>query len=192
MQAFLKSSVFTALIGVSIATAYAQDTASPETDPVYLFNEICYTQVPDVGSIEDMAKEFEWIPLNDEKLESFTSVKTPMLLKGWDIPLEERIYRTVLVRSEPLASFVESFPDMADSIATSCTMVLDGKDKAQTIFDRMNVLIGKAPSSTNVPDDQLLTTTWSGGNEALKVFVFLKIDAMDRANLINVTIFANP
>lgn len=172
--------------GVFAQQAEQQD----ETDPVYLFNEICYTQVPNVAQIQDMAERFAWGPMGGKDLERFTSIKTPTILEGWDIRLSQRIYRLGIVQSEPSDSFIQTFPDMADGVATSCTMVLDGQDDAQTIYERLNVMVGKEPTTRDVPDDQLLTTTWSGGNDSIKVFVFLKTDAIDRANLMNVTIVA--
>lgn len=182
--------VVLALVCVA-GNAVAQDTqGGDETDPVYLFNETCYAQVPDVKKIQEMAKRFAWNPMGGEDLERFTTIKEPDFLEGWDIRLSNRIYRLGLVRSEPSDAFITSFPNLADAVATSCTFVLDGQDDAQIIFDRMNVLVGKAPISKDVPDSELLTTTWSGGNDTLKVFVFLKTDAIGRANLMNVTIIS--
>lgn len=175
---------------MSVAVVAQSAEPGSETDPVYLFNEICYTQVPDVEKIQDMATRFAWNPMGGEDLERFTSIKEPSLLKGWDIRLESRIYRLGLVQSAPNDTFIKSFPDLADATATSCTLVLDGQDDGQIIFDRMNTMVGKAPSSEKVEDGQLLTTTWSGGNDAVKVFVFYKTDGLDRANLMNVTIVA--
>jgi len=167
---------------------HAQQVAGQETDPVYLFNEICYTQIPDVAKFDDMATRFAWEPMGGEDLERFSSVKTPTLLKGWDFLLEERIYRIGLVQSAPRDSFIETFPDFADAVATSCTVVLDGNDSAETIFERMNVLVGKEPASKDVSDGDLLTTTWSGGNDTVIVLVFLKTDVAGSANLMNVTL----
>lgn len=169
-----------------------QEQSGSETDPVYLFNEICYTQVPSVHKIQGMALKFAWEPMGGEDLQRFTTIKTPTLLEGWDIRLEQRIYRLGVVQSEPSDTFIASFPELADATATSCTLVLDGRDDAQTILDRLNSMIGKAPSTQNIADEELLTTTWSGGNDSIKVFVFLKTDKLDRANLMNVTIVAVP
>ncbi len=179
------------------AQAFSQDTAQQagpvsqaggETDPVFLFNEICYSQVPDVSAIADMAKRFAWEPMGGDDLQRFTTIKTPTLLEGWDMRLSERIYRIGIVQSEPSNALMASFPDLTDATATSCSMVLDGQDDAQLIFDRMVTLVGKAPDNQDQPDEALLTTTWSGGNADVKVFVFLKTDRLKRANLMNVTI----
>jgi len=183
---------FAALIPAAFAQGASDNSEQPiATDPVFLFNEICYTQVPDVKSIQDMAKRFAWVPMGDEDLQQITSFKTPSLLDGWDIRLGERIYRLGIVQSEANDSFIRTFPDMAGGTITGCTMVLDGQDDAQTIFDRLNVLLGKEPASRDVPEGELLTTTWAGGNDKVKVIVFLKTDADNRANLMNLTFATN-
>jgi len=184
---FVISSAFVCASAIS-SNVYAQAEPGSETDPVYLFNEVCYTQVPDVAKIQDMAKRFAWGPMGGEDLQRFTTIKTPTLLEGWDIRLSERIYRLGIVQSEPSDTFQKNFPDMADAVATSCTMVLDGRDDADLILERLNTMIGKEPATKDVADAQLLTTTWSGGNDTVKVFVFYKTDALKRANLMNVTI----
>lgn len=177
-----------ALSSIATAQQASQTQAGDESDPVFLFNEICYSQVPDVASIQDMAKRFAWEPMGGDDLQRFTTIKTPSLLEGWDMRLSERIYRIGIVQSEPSDALMTSFPDLTDATATSCSMVLDGQDDAQLILDRMVTLVGKAPDSQDQPDEALLTTTWSGGNADVKVFVFLKTDRLKRANLMNVTI----
>lgn len=192
MNTLIKKLTSVAAVGLLCSNAFAQSGQSAgqgsETDPVYLFNEVCYTQVPDVAKIKDMAKRFAWGPMGGDDLQRFTTIKTPSLLEGWDIRISERIYRLGIVQSPPSDSFIASFPDMADGTATSCTLVLDGRDDAQILLERLNAMVGKAPTTADVPDDLLLTTTWSGGNDTVKVFVFYKTDALERANLMNVTI----
>ena len=68
--------------------------------------------------------------------------------------------------------------------------MLDGNDEADVILNRMNSLANKQPVSTDVPDGELLTTTWAGGNEDFKVFLFYKSDLKGKANLLNVTILS--
>ena len=190
MNTIIRSTGLAILVALlSMSTASAQDTNAGEaTDPVYLFNEICYTQVPGVDQIQDMATRFAWEPMSDKDIERFASVKTPSYLRGWDIRMEERIYRLALVQSAPQDSFIETFPDLANATATSCSLVLDGRDSADTIFERMQVLVGKDPVTRDVEEGTDLTTTWAGGNDTVKVFVFMKSDKTGRANLLNVTL----
>jgi len=182
----------TGLMSIAAAnTAIAQQaaaSASDETDPVYLFNEICYTQVPNVDQIQAMATHFGWGPMGSIELEQFTALEAPDLLKGWDISIGERIYRLGLVQSAPAADFIKSFPAFENGQSTSCSLVMDGRDRADVILQRMNTLMRKAPASKDLPDGDLLSTTWSGGNDDVVVFVLLKTDTAGSANLINLTL----
>jgi len=182
-----------ALIIFALCTAsFAQQQEVPEnsTDPVFIFNRVCYAQVPVVKNIEDMSTRFAWERMSGEDLKQFTPLENPEYLQGWDVRLSQRLYRLGVVQSRPNEQLRNDFPDFADGMATACSLVLDGRDEADIILGRMNTLMGKEPASTDVPDGELLTTTWAGGNEDFKVFVFFKSDKQDRANLLNVTILS--
>ncbi len=180
---------FVLVFNQSLATA--QGTAEGEpVDPVFLFNSVCYSVVPDVKRLQDMALRFAWGSIKGEDLAKFSEIESPKLLQGWDIRLGERIFRLGLVQSIPAESFIETFPEFKDADSTSCSIILDGQDNADVILDRMNTLVGKAPVTESVPEGELLTTTWAGGNDAVKVFVFFKSDLTNSANLLNVTLFA--
>ncbi len=175
------------------ASAFAQQQSEvPETttDPVFLFNRACYAQVPVVKNIIDMSTRFAWEIMGGEDLKQFTTLENPDLLEGWDVRLSERLYRLGVVQSKPSETFNKSFPAFKEGTATACTLILDGEDDADIILARMNTLVGKEPLSSDVPDGELLTTTWAGGNDDFKVFVFFKSDKANRANLINVTILS--
>ena len=175
------------------ASAFAQQQSEvPETttDPVFLFNRVCYAQVPIVKNIEDMSIELAWERMGGDDLKQFTTLENPDYLEGWDVRLSQRIYRLGVVQSPPSEQFNKNFPEFKDGTATACTVVLDGEDDADIILTRMNTLVGKEPISSDVPDGELLTTTWAGGNDEFKVFVFFKSDNENRANLLNVTILS--
>lgn len=179
------------LAGSAVHPALAQsDAPTVDTDPVLVFNRICYAQVPVVRNIQDMASRFAWEQMGGDDLKQFTPIESPDLLLGWDVRIAKRLYRLGVVQSAVNEQFREAFPDFAEGQATSCTLILDGRDEADVILARMNALAQKEPSSSNVPEDGLQTTTWSGGNEDFKVFLFFKSDANDKANLLNVTILS--
>lgn len=180
----------TFLLGSSAHAQQQSEVPESTTDPVFLFNRVCYAQVPVVKNIEDMSLQFAWEQMGEEELKQFTSLDNPDYLRGWDVRLSQRIYRLGVVQSRPSETFNRNFPEFADGLATACTIVLDGEDPADIILGRMNSLVGKQPVSSDVPDGDLLTTTWAGGNEDFKVFVFFKSDQQNRANLLNVTILS--
>lgn len=178
--------------GTFMGSAFAQSNDAPisVTDPVLVFNRVCYAQVPVIRNIRDMASEMAWNAMGGDDLKQFTELETPDVLEGWDVNIAQRLYRLGVVQSKPSETFQKSFPEFADGITTACTLILDGQDEASVVQERMNALARKEPNSTDVDDGTLLTTTWSGGNEDFKVFLFMKADKFKKANLLNVTILS--
>lgn len=190
---FLRTTAAAIITSVTLgASAYAQTATAPldVTDAVLVFNRVCYAQVPVIRNIRDMASEMAWNAMGGDDLKQFTSLEEPDLLEGWDVNIAKRLYRLGVVQSKPSAAFNENFPDFKEGTATACTLILDGNDQADEVLSRMNQLARKEPNSKNVDDGTLLTTTWSGGNEDFKVFLFMKADKFNKANLLNVTILS--
>ncbi|MEM7214779.1 MAG: hypothetical protein AAF423_04480 [Pseudomonadota bacterium] len=189
---YIRKSIFAAFfLSIASATAYAQsDAPTAESDPVLVFNRLCYAQVPVIRNIENMATRFAWERMGGDDLQQFTTIENPDLLLGWDARIAKRLYRLGVVQSGLTDSFKQAFPDFSEGVATGCTLVLDGRDQADVVLERMNVLARKQPDQVDVPDGELLTTTWSGGNEDFKVFLIFKSDTKGKANLLNVTILS--
>ncbi len=177
-------------LSTAITGPVAATEQSDEADPVYVFNEVCYSKVPALDAIRDMATRLSWNPISGDDLKRFTALKNPDLLEGWDMQVGERLFRLGIVQSRPIESMAKTFPDFADGTATSCTLVLDGQDEAGAIAARMQSLAGKEPASRDVPEGELKTTTWAGGNADYKVFLFSKTDESGNGGLLNVTILA--
>ncbi len=170
------------------STAFASEQAS-EIDPVHVFNEVCYSKVPVVDAIREMATRLAWNPISGDDLKRFTALQNPDLLEGWDMQIGERLFRLGVVQSPPAGGMEQTFPEFADGTATSCTLILDGQDDPEILAVRMQTLAGKDPESSNVAEGSLNTTTWAGGNADFKVFLFSKLDAIG-GGLLNVTILA--
>ncbi|MDJ0614595.1 MAG: hypothetical protein QNJ29_13070 [Rhizobiaceae bacterium] len=189
---YLLNSLIGGLALVALAfPAFAQsDAPTEDTDPVLVFNRVCYAQVPVLDNIRDMSARFAWEAMGGEDLKQFTTLENPDVLEGWDVRIAKRLYRLGIIQTDVTGNFKENFPDFANGSTTACTLILDGRDNAEVILERMNTLVQKEPVSANVPEGDLLTTTWAGGNEDFKVFVFYKSDQKNKANLINVTILS--
>ena len=157
-------------------------------DPVYVFNRICYAQVPDVDAIQNMALKLAWKSITDEELKEFESYENPKVLRGWDVQVGERLFRVGITQAGLTDQMKQSFPDLANGTATSCSMVLDDQQDATEFMANMQVLAGKEPVSRDVPEGLLRTTTWAGGNDDLKVFLFAKAPPTNKGGLLNVTI----
>ena len=174
----------------SFANAQENDAPVADRDPVLVFNRLCYAQVPVIDNIRELSSQMAWKPMGGDDLEQFTTLENPDVIEGWDVKIAQKLYRLGVVQSKPGETFSNTFPDFKDGLATSCTLILDGGDEADVILSRMNKLARKEPNSSNVDDGTLLTTTWSGGNEDFKVFLIMKADKFNKANLLNVTILS--
>jgi len=171
------------------AHAQQSNLSASATDPVLVFNRICYAQVPVLDNIRDMATRLAWEPMGGEDLEGFTQLESPDVLEGWDVRIAQKLYRLGIVQDNVGEGLKKAFPDFVDGKTTNCTLILDGTDNADAVLERMNILAGKKADSTNIPDNSQLTTTWTGGNEDFKVFLIYK-SRNEKAELLSVTILA--
>lgn len=174
---------------VSIVALPSIATSNDENpDPVYVFNRICYAQVPNLDAIENMALKLAWKSITEEELKEFRSYENPKVLRGWDVQVGERLFRVGITQAGLTDKMKESFPALASGTATSCSMVLDDQQDAAEFLPNMQTLAGKQPISSDVPEGLLRTTTWAGGNDDVKVFLFAKAPPTGKGGLLNVTI----
>ena len=174
----------------AVSDARAQGPVDDEADPVFVFNKVCYSQVPSIGAISDMATRLAWQALEKSDLKPFSPDPNPEVLQGWDVQVGKKFFRLGVVRTSVSDKFKQTFPEFADGAATSCTLVLDGVSDAAKVSEGMQKLAGKEPASKDVPDGEFRTTTWAGGNENYKVFLISKAAAAGETGLLNVTILA--
>ncbi|MEL6966886.1 MAG: hypothetical protein AAGM04_05835 [Pseudomonadota bacterium] len=167
-------------------TALGNTDANP--DPVFVFNRICYAQVPDVRAIRSMSLELAWRSMAKEELAQFKTVDEPKVLDGWDVQVGERLFKVAVQQSGLTASQKKAFPDFGAGTATTCSIVLDDQQLASVFMPNMQTLAGKEPVSKDVPEGLLQVTTWAGGNDAIKVFLVAKAPATGKGGLLNVTV----
>ena len=162
--------------------------AEEDSDPVFVFNRICYAQVPNLNGIENMSRQLAWRAMSPEDVEQFKTVDNPSVLRGWDAQVGERLYRVGIVQSKLTPKMLDTFPEFVNGTATSCSLVLDDQMLAEKFMPNMQALAGKKPISADVPEGLLRTTTWAGGNADLKVFLFAKAPPTGKGGLLNVTV----
>ena len=175
-----------ALVGL-LAIPRPAYTAGEDTDPVFVFNRICYSQIPNLDGIRSMARKLAWRAIKGEDLKQFTTIKDPSTLEGWDAQVGERLFRVAIVQSPMTLKMKETFPGLGNGNATSCMLVLDEQNDTQVFTKNMQTLAGKEPASKDVVEGDLLTTTWAGGNADVKVFLISKANNDGRGGLLNVT-----
>jgi len=194
MKHLMRRILVTGFAIFALTTAHAQQANSTlgqtdeNPDPVFVFNRICYAQVPNVKAINDMALKLAWKAIPRTEAEAFRSYPDPTTLEGWDVQVGERLFRVGLTQATTPEAAARNFPGFEGGTATSCTMVLDDQQAAEEFMPNMQSLAGRAPISTDVADGLLRTTTWAGGNDEIKVFLIAKAPATGKGGLLNVTI----
>ena len=161
-------------------------TSAKDVNAVFVFNRVCYGQVPNIDGIATMADELGWSPLSAEELALLSPASKADKVYGWDSPIGERAFRVTLVQGAIAPTLIETFPDFKKGHSTSCTLVLDGRDQGEELLEQLGKLAGKEPAKKEVFKDGLYTTTWAGGNADIKVFLIAKTDKMKLGTLINV------
>lgn len=173
-------------ITASAQTALGNTDANP--DPVFVFNRICYAQVHDFPAIRAMSAKLAWRTMEATDLKEFQSVDKPIALEGWDVQVGERLFRVGIQKSGLTEAQKKTFPKFSEGTASTCSIVLDDQQDATEFMQNMQTLAGKEPLSKDVPEGLLRTTTWAGGNDDLKVFLFAKAPPTGKGGLLNVTI----
>ena len=172
--------------------AHAQTGATGEgdQDPVFVFNRICYGQVPSVQAIRDMALRLAWRGMEDTDLAAFKPAGTePDVLDGWDAQVGERIYRVAISQGAPSPALAQGAPGFENGKATTCSMVLDENHDPAVFTANMGRLAGKEPVSAPVTGaDGTTTTTWAGGNDDVKVILVARANPNDAGGVLAVTI----
>ena len=161
-------------------------TKADDVNAVFVFNRVCYGQVPNIDGIITMSDELGWSPLATEELAQLATTSKSDKVYGWDTPIGERAFRVTLVQGAIAPKLIETFPDFKNGQSTSCTLVLDGQDQGKELLQQLGKLAGKEPAKKEVFKDGLYTTTWAGGNFDIKVFLIAKTDQMKLGTLINV------
>ena len=175
------------VVGGGLALPQPAYAAGEDTDPVFVFNRVCYSQVPKLDGIRNMARKLAWRAIKGEDLKQFTTIEKPSVLEGWDAQVGERLFRVAIVQSPMTAKMKAAYPGLGKGRATSCMLILDEQNDTKTFTANMRALAGKEPASKDVPEGDLLTTTWAGGNANVKVFLFSKANSDGRGGLLNVT-----
>ncbi len=161
-------------------------TKADDVNAVFVFNRVCYGQMPNIESVRTMAEELGWSPLYPGELAMLSPSTKADQTFGWDSPIGERAFRVTLVQGPIAPALIDTFPDFKDGTSTSCSLVLDGRDKGSLLLEQLGKLAGKEAASKEVFKDGLYTTTWAGGNEDIKVFLIGKTDEKKQGTLINV------
>lgn len=161
-------------------------TKANDVNAVFVFNRVCYGQMPNVKSVMTMAEELGWSPLFPDELSQLSPASKADKKLGWDTPIGERAFRVTLTQGPVAPALINTFPDFKDGQSTSCSLILDGRDSGSVLLEQLGKLAGKEAATKEIFKDGLYTTTWAGGNEDVKVFLIGRTDKRKLGTLINV------
>ena len=183
---------FSLAIAISLWSSSAPAQDGDDFDPVFVFNQVCYTKIPNVEAIENLAAQLAWSGLPDDAIQEIRSVDDPAIERGWDAKIGERLFRVGVNQGVAPVAMTEPFDGFDGGRATTCSLVLDDMFPADILLQNMQVLAGKEPLSSDVPEGGLETTTWAGGTADLKVFLFAKVNRAVGGGLLHVTLLEKP
>ena len=185
--AFGAFAVAVAFSGSPLMASETEGGADEVIGAVQAFNRICYAQVPRVQGIRNMALQLGWKPLSSDELSAFSRIGDGRL-EGWDVQLGVEFYRLGVSQGGVSPELAAQFPDFANGTTTACSLVLGDEQSPETVMAGMQELAGKAPLSEAVDEGDVLTTTWAGGNDSFKVFLFNKVSKTGDGGILNVTL----
>jgi len=183
-----------AALGLAASFSMASPTKSvaQEISAVQTFVRICYSQVPKLQGIRNMATQLGWVPLDAEAVRPFSEGTEADIAEAWDVELGERSYRLGLVQGPLTAEMKDEFPALAAARVTTCTLILDDTEASVSVANEMQELVGKPPESKDVKTDGHLVTTWSGGSDTVKVFLINKALESQNGGALSVTLIVEP
>ena len=78
-----------------------------EANSVFVFNRVCYGQVPKLQGIRNMAAQLGWSPLDDKDLTQFSPDEKAEVVLGWDAPIGERAFRVAVTQGAISDALIE-------------------------------------------------------------------------------------
>ena len=90
-----------------------------DVNAVFVFNRVCYGQMPHIDGIVTMSDELGWSPLATEELAQLSTSSESDKIFGWDTPIGERAFRVTLVQGAIAPKLIETFPDFKKGQSTS-------------------------------------------------------------------------
>lgn len=136
-----------------------------------LFDEICYSTLPDFLPILERAKKQKWKPITGAALKAFAPEVPPDQLKAWSFLTNGIKYQISISSGTADKALQESLPAFAQSRAFACSLILPGRI-AQPVMDAaLQKLVGrKADESYDV--DRFKVDFWSGITDQLAALMY--------------------
>ena len=136
-----------------------------------LFDEICYSNLPNLDPIARLAKTRGWKPITGNALKAHAPEVPPDLLKAWSF-LDQGVKFRVSVSSGPVdQTFAKAFPAFAKSNAFACSLILPGLVPQSVMGTALTKLVGR-PADESYDQTPFNVNFWSGITDELAALMY--------------------
>lgn len=136
-----------------------------------LFDDICYSTLPELQPIANLAKKDKWQPITGLALKAYAPEVPPDLLKAWSFRVNGVKYRAS-ISSGPVDTTLQSaFPAFAKARAFACSLILPGRVAQSAMDEALQKLVGRA-ADERYDSGLFKVHFWSGVTEQLAALMY--------------------
>lgn len=178
---WLQLSIVTLFVAqVCLCTARAEDknqiarqmSGAPSAQSLAkLFDDVCYTPLPDFTAIRAMAKKNGWTAITGDELQKFAPEVPPDVLEAWRVTLSGQPV-SIAISSSPIdQQLAKAFPDFATARAFACTVIPPPVTSSEDMNKALRALIGRDrdESFENAP---FTVHLWSGVTDTMAALLY--------------------
>ncbi len=136
-----------------------------------LYDDICYSNLPDFSPIMARAKKQKWKAITGTALKAYAPEVPPDQLKAWSF-LVDGVKFHVSISSGPAdKALQEAMPAFAKSRAFACSLILPGHVAQPVMDDALQNLVGR-PADAHYEVDLFKVHFWSGITDQLAALMY--------------------
>lgn len=136
-----------------------------------LFDEICYSTLPDFEPIYERAKDGAWSPITGKALAVFAPEVKPDVLKAWSFAHGKATLKVSVSSSPVNQALADALPDFANSMAYACSLNLPGIVSQADLTNALQQLVGRTADET-YDQDPFKVDFWSGITDDLAALLY--------------------
>lgn len=157
-----------------VPTSVLAQNLPPEAGPartVKMFDLFCFSLLPDIASIAEVAAAGEFKELTGDNLRPYQPQVPADELRAWRFTDLGGEFTLAVTKSKPDDKFKGDFPEFANSINYACSLITPGQDATRDVVKEMTEIMGREPDET-WNQDPLHVDFWTGQSDKLLVQLF--------------------
>lgn len=159
---------------VACLPAAAQDNAAPKTTPeniAKLFDEICYSSMPDFAPVATRAKSENWTAITGNALQAYRPSAETDYIRAWSFKHHGQTIRIALSSSPVDPPMAQILPAFGKGRAYACSLILPGAHAQDAMAAAMKQIVGRAPDET-YPEPPWTVDFWSGITDDIAALLY--------------------